>query len=540
VNGKAGSTALNESARVLGGLTVAAGVSVLAGWALDLPWLRTIVPGTVSMKANTALGFVLAGASLAVAPRGRVSRRVVRTMALATSLLGLLTLAQFVLQVDLGIDQLLFREPPGGVGTLAPGRMAPTSAVAFVLVGGSRWLATTGRAVLAAQRLALVPGLLGYLSVASYVCGATDLHGMGRYTQMAANTAMLFLLVSAGLLLLHPSEGLMRPVTSRAPSGWLLRRMLPILFAVPLLIGWLGAKGTVVGHWTPQFAIALVVVLLVVVLTSVTYWAAQELGASETARRRAEEERAELQAQLARSARLAAMGTLVAGVAHEINNPLAAVMSSAGTIAEDVAALQAALRAGASPDPVRLARRVDEAGEMIGDVLTSAGRIARIVKDLSVFGRPDQKRTPIQLADAIRRSMEWLPDVVAERATIRAEISEVPPVIAAEHQIGQVLVNLVTNAALAIRDGRGGEIVIRLGPGEPGMARLEVSDDGEGIDPALLDRIFEPFFTTRPQGKGTGLGLSICNAIVNAHGGTLTAKSQVGRGSTFRVELPLA
>jgi two-component system cell cycle sensor histidine kinase/response regulator CckA len=102
------------------------------------------------------------------------------------------------------------------------------------------------------------------------------------------------------------------------------------------------------------------------------------------------------------------------------------------------------------------------------------------------------------------------------------------------------VVNLVTNAAKATPEGTRGAIVIRVGPGEPGMARLEVIDHGHGIDPAVLPRIFEPFFTTSDVGQGTGLGLSICHAIVVGHGGTLTVTSEVGKGSTFRVELPAA
>jgi signal transduction histidine kinase len=171
-------------------------------------------------------------------------------------------------------------------------------------------------------------------------------------------------------------------------------------------------------------------------------------------------------------------------------------------------------------------------------VTSSAQRISGIVKGLSIFGRPDQDRRPTRLDETIQKSLDWLPPLVAERAVIRVEAEEVPEAMASESQIAQVLVNLVDNAALAIPDGRKGEVLIRLGRGLPDMVRLEVSDNGRGIAPQLMERIFEPFFTTRPQGKGTGLGLSICSAIVTAHGGTLTVESEVGKGSTFRVELP--
>jgi PAS domain S-box-containing protein len=259
-----------------------------------------------------------------------------------------------------------------------------------------------------------------------------------------------------------------------------------------------------------------------------------------TSRKDAEEGRRKLQARLAHSARLAAMGTLVAGVAHEVNNPLTAMTASAGVAIEDVRELQRILREGGKLDLDRLARRSGDVLEMLVEVGASAERIARIVKDLTILGRPDQRRERIRLEDVVRGAPGWLPPALAQRATVRTETVEVPDVMASAGQMEQVLVNLVVNAALSFPEGTSGGIVVRLGPGSPGMVRVEVSDDGPGIPPELTERIFEPFFTTRPHGKGTGLGLSICNAIVGAHGGTIGVTSASGKGSTFHLELPAA
>jgi signal transduction histidine kinase len=123
---------------------------------------------------------------------------------------------------------------------------------------------------------------------------------------------------------------------------------------------------------------------------------------------------------------------------------------------------------------------------------------------------------------------------------VRVENGGAPDVNATPSQIVQVVVNLLTNAAKAARPGRPSLIIARIGPGDPGMARLEIIDNGGGIAPHVLPRIFDPFFTTDDVGKGMGLGLSTCHAIVTAHAGTLTVTSDVGMGTTVRVELPAA
>jgi PAS domain S-box-containing protein len=249
-----------------------------------------------------------------------------------------------------------------------------------------------------------------------------------------------------------------------------------------------------------------------------------------------------LQAQLAVASRLAALGTLVAGVAHEVNNPLAAALSDQELALGAVRALQARLRGSGSLDREAEVHKLDLVVEELSEAQEAGRRIERIIKDLKVFGRPSRKdaRQRVRLIDVVDLAMRWLPAAINQTATVTVENGGAPDVDANAGQITQVVVNLVTNAAKATVEGTRGAIVIRVGPGKPDMARLEVSDNGSGIEPSVLSHIFEPFFTTSDVGKGTGLGLAICHSIVTAHGGTLTVESELGKGSTFRVELPAA
>ena len=243
-----------------------------------------------------------------------------------------------------------------------------------------------------------------------------------------------------------------------------------------------------------------------------------------------------LQAQLSLASRLTAMGTLVTGVAHEINNPLSSAISGEAFALDVARNLLKRLDGDASVERETLLPIVDSMVEALLDAQSGTFRVAQIVKDLTTFGRPVAGRKRVRLADVVALATRWLP------AAVEVDDRGAPDVTGSPGQIEQVVVNLLTNAAKATPEGVRGKILIRIGPGEPGMARLEVIDQGTGIEPAVMERIFDPFFTTRAvgDGKGTGLGLAICHAIVTAHGGTLTVKSAPGMGSTFRLELPAA
>jgi len=259
-----------------------------------------------------------------------------------------------------------------------------------------------------------------------------------------------------------------------------------------------------------------------------------------TKRKRLEEERNAAQAQLALAARLAAMGTLVTGVAHEINNPLAAAIADEEMALSVAKELLDAVRGGGSFDRETASKQLEGMVEALTDAQEGGRRIAQIVRDLAVFGRPDQKRTLVRLIDVVRDAMRWLPASVGRTTKVDVQDGGAPEVLASFGQMEQVVVNLVTNAAKASKGGEVGSIIIRVMPGAAGMARLEVIDRGVGMERAILERVFEPFFTNSVVGQGMGLGLSICKVIVKAHGGTLTVESEVGKGSTFRVELPAA
>jgi two-component system cell cycle sensor histidine kinase/response regulator CckA len=243
-------------------------------------------------------------------------------------------------------------------------------------------------------------------------------------------------------------------------------------------------------------------------------------------------DRHKMQAQLARSERLASLGMLAAAVAHEVNNPLTFVLGSLELLQRDLASASEPTSGGS------FAKMEERAREAMG----GAERVRAIVADLKVLSRIDEEAVrPVDVGAAIHSSVAMANNEIRHRARLVLDLENVPKVMADEGRLCQVLVNLLINAVHAIPEGRAdaNEIRVVTRP-DPGGVRVEVRDTGEGIAPEVLPRIFEPFFTTKDVGAGTGLGLAISHAVVTALGGRIEVESAPGRGATVRVVLPAA
>lgn len=242
-----------------------------------------------------------------------------------------------------------------------------------------------------------------------------------------------------------------------------------------------------------------------------------------------------LQEKLLAATRLASVGTLAAGVAHEINNPLSWMLANV-RLALD---LLAAEKAGRSRPRDRA-----ELEELLGEALEGIERIGGIVKAMRSLGHPGRTE-PGRLVDVraeLSQAIQLVRNQLQQRARLELDLPEtLPPVRAPTSELGRVFLNLLLNAAQAIGEGRPEANRIAVAArAPPGEVVVEVTDTGSGIAPDVRERIFDPFFTTRPVGQGTGLGLPIARSIVDAAGGRIEVESEPGRGATFRVRLPAA
>ncbi|HKQ67995.1 MAG TPA: response regulator [Polyangiaceae bacterium] len=242
-------------------------------------------------------------------------------------------------------------------------------------------------------------------------------------------------------------------------------------------------------------------------------------------------EQRKLHEQLMVSDRMASIGTLAAGVAHEINNPLSAVLANLQLSILEIDGIRE--RVAASPILV-------EVHEGLRDAMEAAERVRNIVRELKLFSRSqDEERGPVELEAVVESSIRIAWTEIRHRANVVRDFHPLPPVLANESRLGQVFLNLLVNAAQAIEEGHASANEIRISTrlSDDGRVVVEIKDSGAGMSADVLRRLFTPFFTTKPIGVGTGLGLSICHRIISSFGGEMTVESAVGKGTAFRVYL---
>lgn len=271
----------------------------------------------------------------------------------------------------------------------------------------------------------------------------------------------------------------------------------------------------------------------------------------------------ESEAQLVQTEKMSSLGQMVAGIAHEINTPLAYVKNSLGSVSGRLHEVKSLivetnkllkLMEEASPDPDRLQTKfvavrdlvhhfaeqqaLAELGQLATDGLYGIDQISEIVLNLKNFSRLDRSKvSSFNLNEGLQSAL-LLAKHELKHLTVHKNWGEIPSITCSPSQLNQVFLNLINNAAQAMESGKG-EITLTTRTEGADHVAVEIADNGQGIPPEIMSKIFDPFFTTKPVGKGTGLGLSICYKIIEQHGGKISVESTVGQGTRFTIVLPL-
>ncbi len=501
------------------------GLLTLAGWAFEVPRLTNWAGTSISMLPNTAVCAMTAGTALILLALG-APHLLTAVLGACVTLIGAATLTQHATGVDWGIDRLLLFREWGQTGATVPGRMGIPACISWMLLGTALVLARgTVQARRSAMTAALVVASVSILSLVGYIFGATPLYSLPRYTTIAFQTATITLALALGMVMSLPGHEPMKTLMGATTSSSLARRALPLIFLVPLLVGWLRIRGQEVGLFDMAFGTALRTLTEIALLLTLVWWALRRFARTEEALGRAKE--------VAEAASLA-KDRFIAQLSHELRTPLNPVLMTAAALRED-SRLPAEVRA----DLAMIERNIQLE--------------ARLIEDLLDLTRITQGKLTLrnELCDA-HSLIAFSIDMIEEEAKAKRVAIQLDLTASRRHLTGdparlqQVFWNLLRNAVKFTQEG--GQVRVHTHNGtcekqcaDPGhRVCIAVSDNGIGFEPGEAAQLFEPFHQSAAQSSGgLGLGLAIVKAVVDLHHGRIHAESPgPGRGATFTVELP--
>jgi signal transduction histidine kinase len=504
------------------------GIVLFGGWALDIDVLKS-GGGNITMKANSALAMLAAGLSLwALASGSQWIRPMGVACAVLSGAVGTATLSQHVFGWNLGIDELLFVEPPGAAATASPNRMGPNASLSFSLYSVALlylYRADPAR-VARAQMLAAIGTVLAVLPIVGYAYGAEELYQLARLSGIALHTAIALLILAIGILAARPHEGPVAVLVSRGAGGMVARRLVIPSLVLPALLGYAWLSGARAGLYDIGMEASLSVTSLAVILWVVIWRTSVLLDRVDRERAAALENERAARADAEQATRL--KDEFLAALSHELRTPLNAVLGWTSLLQQGTIPAEQTTRA-----TQMIARNGERLGRLVEDLLD----ISRIAS-----GHLTLRMERVDMNEVVDGALAALaPAAAARNITLEWSASDEAVVVAGEAaRLEQIVRNLLSNS-IKFTDA-GGSVSVAAKTID-GTVELRVTDTGCGIDPAFLPYVFDRFrqgdsSSTRPH-EGLGLGLSIVRELTLLHGGNAVASSGgTGRGTSVTITLP--
>ena len=517
---------LHQLSRLAAISVVGVGVVVLCAWWLNIR--VTLSPDIPPINPNTALALIFSGLSLyllqpeTLSPLRQYAGQALAAGGVILSILTILASAQLL--PEAAVVSLL--EPLARAKVLL--QDSPQMATAFALtcislfiLGFNRsWLVRITQWAAFLSVMALVVVFLGYANKENLF------YRFSGGTGMSILTATALMLLGWGIVLAKVEHGFLSVMARATVGGTVVRSLTFLICAFSVLSGWLplllSSRYLTHTQIASLSASAMILVGMMVVVRL-----ANRMDRQESLYRQAEEEARQHQADLAHFQRLNTMGELASGLAHELNQPRAAIANYAG-------ACQRMLKQGQESE--RLVAPLD-------GIQQQAKRASAIIRRLRAFVRKQQPNKALHSLPALVHDAEFLMKDVLHKHKVDVQVQcgyAIPELYMDAIQIEQVVMNIMQNAVDAMRQQTYPRYIhISIRQLMDGLMQVAISDNGTGIEPDLMERIFHPFVTTKGE-NGMGIGLSLCRSLIEAHGGTLWVESELGKGATFYFTLPVA
>jgi signal transduction histidine kinase len=550
-----GGAKLISAARAASAAAILAGGFVLCGWALRLPALESLLPGMATMKINTAISLILGGLALwgHLGAPGRRARSTAYGCAAAVALIGLLTLLEYTFGWNIGIDQAPLPAAPATSDAIGTSRMAPATALLFLLIGSALLLLDMRHGQMVSRRLTYGALAIALLALVGYLYDVRSLYMITPYSSITLHTALTFTVLCVGMLCARPDRGALAVLAGQGAGSALMRRLLPAAIGVPLMLGWLRLAGERAGLYDTTFGLALFALLNIVVFATLVWHNALYLNHADHARRQAEQRiqrftEALEQRVIERTTQLTAANheleqanlakdRFLANMSHELRTPLNAIIGFTGTLLMRL------------PGPLTADQE-----RQLTTIQSSARHLLALISDVLDLSRIEASKRelyvePVACQDVIAELIDSLrPSATAKGIGLKSDLPQQEIILLTDRRaLSQILLNLVNNAIKFTDHGQVSVGVrterreLRAESAQSILVVFSVCDTGIGIRKEDQTKLFQVFTqidaSSSRSYEGTGLGLYLCQKLAALLGGWIRCESEYGKGSTFTLLL---